>query len=121
MRLTLTLAAFAFAGLSAVAHAQPVQISGDVATLDVPYADLNLSHPAGAETMLNRIKAAAARVCGGKPDAREMHAAVHYRTCVQTATQSAVAQLNATRVTALYTGRANLDQSSTQETSLSQR
>ena len=90
MRLTLTLAAFAFAGLSAVAHAQPVRISGDIASLDVPYADLNLSHPAGAETMLNRIKAAAARVCGGRPDGRERQAAVHYRTCVQSATQNAM-------------------------------
>lgn len=118
MKTALTLAALAFASLSVAAHAQQVDVSKDVATLDVPYADLNLSHPAGAQAMLNRIKAAASRVCGGKPDAREMQATAHYRTCVAAATQNAVAQLDDTRVTALYTGRA---ERRTQETALNRR
>lgn len=53
----------AFAGLayaSAVA-AQPV---GDTYSVSIPYADLNLSNPAGVEALKGRIAAQAGRTCG---------------------------------------------------------
>lgn len=74
--------------------------------IDVFYGDLNLDHPAGAEKMMNRINRAAVRACGGTPDSRDLRERQAFRQCVTTATTSAVRQLNAPLVTALYFGRA---------------
>jgi UrcA family protein len=112
MKVKLALAALAFSGLSAVASAQSVE----VATIDVSYADLNLSSRAGAEAMLNRIQAAASRVCGGKPETRQMTDMARYRSCVSTAVRTAVSELNAAMVTQLYGNPAAL-----RETSITQR
>ena len=103
MKVTLTLAAIAFASMSAVAQAQSTEVSGNF-TIDVPYGDLNLSHRAGAEAMLNRIQAAAVRVCSGQPEVRETADMVRYRSCVKAAVRNAVFDLNATMVTQLLAG-----------------
>ena len=113
MRLTLTLAALAFSGLTAVANAQSL----DVSTRQVSYADLNLSNRAGAEAMLNRIEAAAQQVCGGKPHNGEMQDMTRYRACVSAAEKKAVADLNAPMVTQLYAQRTG----TSDDTTFSQR
>lgn len=104
MRITLIAAALAITGLTAIGPAHADDWS-KVPQLDVPYGDLNLAHSAGAKTMLRRIKSAAPRVCGGKPAHYYFKAVVRFRQCVHTATDGAVAKLNAPLVTALHTGR----------------
>lgn len=54
------------AGLAAgAAHAQPSAAdAGDTYRVAVPYGDLNLASPRGQATLRNRIRAAAASVCG---------------------------------------------------------
>ena len=101
MRTTLIAAALVFAGFAALTQAQ----AGDVPQIKVPYGDLNLSSPAGAQAMLNRIRFAASRVCGGKADNRDIPGTTFYRQCVRVAADNAVSQLDAPLVTALHTGR----------------
>lgn len=104
MKKTLFVSALAFLSMSAVAVAEPIQLGDEKAALphfDVPYSDLNLSHPAGAETMMKRITFAANLVCGGKPDIREIKIMGMFRTCIREAKEQAVHQLNAPLVTAL--------------------
>lgn len=102
MKTTLFAAALAFTGLAAIL---PAHADSSIPQVRVAYGDLNLSHPAGAQTMLNRINEAASRVCGGIPHPRELMEKRFYRTCVRAATDNAVAQLNAPLVTALHTGQ----------------
>lgn len=85
----------------------PAQAAPDTQTahIDVPYGDLNLASPAGAEVMLKRIKAAALKVCGGKPDIRDRQATRFYNHCVNLAVAQAVARLNKPVVTAIFNGR----------------
>lgn len=104
MKSTLIAAALAFTSLTAIAPAQADDWSQRVPQIDVPYGDLNLSNPAGAQVMLRRIKSAASKVCGGYPYPAA-GTVLRYRRCVRTATDGAVAQLNAPLVTALHTGR----------------
>jgi len=98
------IAVAAFACLSTAAIAAPN--SDDRMALEVPYADLNLDHPAGAQVMLQRIKFAAQRVCGGRPDMVDLRGFTLFKRCFHAAMDNAVAQLNAPLVTALYNGRA---------------
>ena len=44
--------------------------SEDIASVKVQYADLNLSSPAGAQAMLQRIRHAANTVCGAQPTSK---------------------------------------------------
>src|SRR5262245_7380596 len=97
MNFRLILAAFAFSSASAITHAQTVDVGG-VPAIEVFYGDLNLAHPAGAAAVMNRIRAAAARVCGGKPNMLEVRDQVRYRACVSTAVNNALADLNAAAV-----------------------
>lgn len=105
MKTTFIAAAFALSGFAALTPS----LANDFPEARVPYSDLNLASPAGAQAMLNRIKAAASRVCGGTPDNREIAQKQFYRGCVKVATDRAVAQLNAPMVTALHTGRKPTD------------
>jgi UrcA family protein len=103
MKIQLILAALAFSSFAAVASAQTTEVSGLI-KVDVPYGDLNLSHPAGATAMLNRIRSAAVYVCSGKPDRHELTDMARYRSCVSAAIRNAVAELNAAGVTQIYSG-----------------
>jgi UrcA family protein len=73
-----------------------------IATIDVRYDDLNLSSPAGARVILNRIAFAAVKVCGGNPDPRDLVMIPVFKSCKQAATDDAVDQLGAPLVTSLY-------------------
>ena len=64
---------FAAAGLALVAtqtaaQISPVVIQGDVPSVAVSYADLNIAVPAGRHTLEGRVARAAAGLClGGRP------------------------------------------------------
>jgi UrcA family protein len=103
MKKSLIAAVLAFSSLPFVAEARP---DANLVTshIEVPYGDLNLSHPAGASMMLTRIKQAATRVCGGHPDSRDLRSRAAFKLCVRAAVNEALRQLNAPLVTALHTG-----------------
>lgn len=105
MKKLLIAVALAFSSFPVVADARPSDDRLVTASIDVFFGDLNLNHTAGAASMLNRIKQAAVRVCGGTPDALDLRGQQHFRSCVTSATNDAVRQLNAPLVTALHTGR----------------
>jgi UrcA family protein len=67
----------------------------------VSYADLNLSHKAGAETLLFRIKSAAREVCEPQLN-RELGAGRRYRQCIDEAIARAVADVQAPVLAAVY-------------------
>jgi UrcA family protein len=96
----MTILALGAAGVSQTALAQ----SDEVASMKVQYADLNLSSPAGARAMLQRIHHAATSVCGPRSTSRIDHMARFQENCVKQAVSRSVRQLNVPMVTALYTG-----------------
>ncbi len=104
MKKSLLACAFALSCLPLAAHAEPSAAGARIAIdfLDVTYGDLNLSNRTGAETLYSRIKFAATRVCGGLPDIREMQERRNFKTCLKTATNDAVQQVDAPLLTALF-------------------
>jgi UrcA family protein len=66
----------------------------------VSYADLDLSKPAGAQTLYKRIKGAASRVC--RPTGLYVMASRSHRKCIETAVADAVAQVDRPSLTALH-------------------
>jgi UrcA family protein len=74
----------------------------EVRRLSVAYGDLDLSTSTGAERFIARLKNAAVRVCGGRPDIRDLAARRPFQECVERSMDSAVAQIRAPRVTALH-------------------
>ncbi len=104
MRKSLIVLLLAVSSLPLAAQAKPGDSLLGVNTVAVPYGDLNLSHPIGAQTMLRRIKAAATEVCGA-PGSHDLRERRDIRHCMRDAVENALAQLRAPLVTALYQGR----------------
>ncbi|MEL6485680.1 MAG: UrcA family protein [Pseudomonadota bacterium] len=77
-------------GLAAAAPAA-AQAEGQAA-IAVPYADLNLNSEEGRAALDRRLTQAARKVCGGKPDLRQLSAMAKYRDCVAVTTKSYEAQ-----------------------------
>lgn len=103
MKRTLIAVALALASVSITTNGA---VAGDQRPqIDVPYGDLNLANPTGAQVMLRRIAKAAEFVCGGRPELREMSDRSVFKRCVRIAVAEAVGQLNAPLVTALNEGR----------------
>jgi UrcA family protein len=104
MRKALIVSALAALSLSATAQADPptLSLSGERVTRDVPYGDLDLSRPAGAKTMVYRIRHAAADACGGEPYIREMRERRMFKICFRQAMAEAIDELRAPLVTAMY-------------------
>jgi UrcA family protein len=73
-------------------------------TLHVSYADLNLSNPADARTMLHRIRQGAASVCAAVPggSGTSISAIDQFNACYRTTVSRAVASLGAPAVTQAY-------------------
>ena len=102
-----SLAVLAALGLAPATHASPaVDGTSDPAamTVKVSFADLELSSPAGAKSVLNRIHAAAKTVCGGEPDIRLLERSAIYHSCMKATVERAVASLDSPAVTALNAG-----------------
>lgn len=73
--------------------------------MTVSYADLDLTRPAGVETLLTRVRHAAKAVCGGQPDMRDLTMSEHYNACRQAAVENAVRSINNPLLTRLYEAR----------------
>jgi UrcA family protein len=93
------IAAFAFCsclvGYSASAEQR-------VKTQAVSFADLDLSKPAGAQTLYKRIKAAARQVCGPADQYTFVVSSKTFRACYDKAVADAVAQVDRPSLTALH-------------------
>jgi UrcA family protein len=79
----------------------PANAPGDTPAIQVSYAGLDLSSPAGAETLYRRLKGAAERVCGSV-DVRQLSHSARWSACYDKALADAVVKLNVVQVTALY-------------------
>ncbi|MEZ5498424.1 MAG: UrcA family protein [Steroidobacteraceae bacterium] len=86
---------------AALLAAPLLQASQPEPTRIVHYADLNLEHSAGIETLYQRIRAAAKLVCD-KGDARRLDERAALQRCVDEATDAAVATVNRQPLTARH-------------------
>ena len=82
------------------AHSQATDANAPM-KISVRYGDLDIGHAAGAKVLFQRINSAAARVCGGEPDLRELQQRAAYDQCRKTAVGEAVAKIDSPIVTAL--------------------
>jgi UrcA family protein len=72
-------------------------------TAQVGYADLDLSTPAGAKTLLTRIKFAAGKACGEENHSPLFpRAMAQHRACVSDAVNATVGRIDAPLVAALH-------------------
>ena|SRR5579871_4267061 len=86
------------ASLASARDAAPSEES----TVAVTYADLDLSSPAGAQTMFYRIQTAAVTACERPPEGvGKLEAWIDQRACQQQTVDELVAKLNAPLVTSL--------------------
>jgi UrcA family protein len=92
----LTLIACSLACGSALA----VAAADDIPTVTVSYADLDLSKPAGAQTLYRRIEDAARTVCGPLAS-RELRRRRLWRDCYEQAVEDAVATADQAILTAM--------------------
>ena len=83
------LAAAAFAGCLAT----PAVAADDTVSVTVPYADLDIADPAGADALTQRIDAAVDKVCH-RPDIRNLKAMVAWEECKADALAGAMEQLS---------------------------
>ena len=104
--LAMTPIAAAAASLLAAGPASAARIHelDDGQSVAVDYADLNLAGPAGARTLLSRIRAASSLVCHAAAPATPMNLGrvQGYRSCLNATIGRAVDSLDAPVVTALY-------------------
>ena len=78
------------ASLATAAGAEGLMAGPDgVRQARVSYADLDLSTPAGLQTMNGRIDQAATRVCGPQPAPYQLQSIAEFRACKATATNAA--------------------------------
>jgi UrcA family protein len=97
--MTVLLCAAAFTTTSAIAAPPP-----DSNSLDVSYVKPALSQPEAAESLYKRIQFAARSVCH-EPDPRELARHARYQQCYDKAVDAAVANVDATALTALHRNR----------------
>lgn len=104
MKLALATCALAALGLTATAHADSstLSLTHERVTFDVSYGDLDLTRPAGAKTMVYRIRHAATDACGGEPYIREMRERRVFKICYRQSMAAAIDELRAPLVTATY-------------------
>ena len=92
----------ALAGGLAVSHAGAAEPTLVARSVVVRFTDLDLSQPRDAQTLYNRLHAAARQVCndegGGMQDLERLR---QYKDCVDRAMANAVTDVGSTRVTAI--------------------
>jgi UrcA family protein len=76
----------------------------DVRKVTVSYAELDLSKPAGADALYQRIKRAAFLVCGGE-DSPIGWNRIQKQQCISASVDEAVAKVNAPLLSALHQGQ----------------
>ncbi len=74
-------------------------------SVEVGYADLNLSSAAGARTMLSQLNLATRKICGERPHPSQISAGVRHTACTRSVMSRAVETLGHPTVTAAYIGR----------------
>jgi UrcA family protein len=95
-----------FLAITTLAPAAAAQSPGQPVSIEVSYADLDLSARAGAETLLRRMKWAAAKICGERPSPLQIGATIRHAACTRGAMKNAVETLNVPMVTALFNRQA---------------
>ena len=83
------LAAAALAG----GFATPALAADETVSVVVPYADLDVADPAGADVLTQRIDSAVEKVCN-RPDIRDLKAMVAWEECKADALAGAMEQLS---------------------------
>jgi UrcA family protein len=95
----------AFAALlwavSALALFNEPAIADEVAAVTVNYADLDVSKPAGAQQLYQRIKSAARKVCAPL-NGKDLHRMFLWRDCYEQAVADAVATIDRPALSALH-------------------
>ena len=86
------LAAAMFAG----ALATPAFAADTVVSVVVPYGDLDVANPVGADVLTQRIDTAVEKVCH-RPDIRDLKAMVAFEECKADALAGAMEQLSLTQ------------------------
>lgn len=82
--------------LASAAHAMPPQV--EIRHKEIPVADLNLNHGAGARQLHQRIRIAARQLCG-EPNPLVPARSDRARRCADEATARAVEQVNSPLLT----------------------
>jgi UrcA family protein len=101
--LTRTLVLGVASGLSLAAHAGEAPHPNVVNTsVKVSYADLDISHAAGARTLYARIKSAAREACGSEPAVLDLRDAAGYSACYEQAVAKAVNRVGSEQLHALH-------------------
>src|SRR5579859_1577838 len=97
---TLSAVLVAASALTLAANAS-AQTSDEPTSVTVSYADLDLGHAAGARVLLQRIRSASTRACGGQPDLREVQQVTDFVKCREKATRAAIAEVDSPILTAV--------------------
>lgn len=88
--------------LAIVVSAGIAQAAPGVPQVTVSYADLDITHAAGAKTLLERLATASREVCGHEPDMRDLDGMQAYRACARDAMSRAVASVHEPLVARLF-------------------
>ena len=103
MNKALVLCAVAALGLSATASADPsASITIERTRIEVHYGDLDLDKPAGAKTMMFRLRNASVEACGGQPFILEVRERRIFKTCLRQTMAAAIDDLKSPQVAALF-------------------
>jgi UrcA family protein len=98
------LAAIYLTTLSPHAAAEPKPLFLDAPSIKVSFADLDLSKPAGADTLYKRIKRASRMVCRDSASPSDPKGTRSYRKCYEAAMDNAVRHVGVPTLTALHQG-----------------
>jgi UrcA family protein len=95
-----------FASVAVIASlaATPALAGLQVMQMTVHYDDLNLTRPAGARVLFDRLWHAARQVCSPRPAIAESHDYKMFESCVQTSVSEAVAAAHQPLLTQVYRG-----------------
>jgi UrcA family protein len=102
--LALVFAPLLFGALAATAHATTT-VADDVAYEVVSYADLNLENEVDAAILLQRVKAAAQRVCTADVELLPLNFGQAVRRCANDATTRAMADVSDRTTVVAYVRR----------------
>jgi len=86
---------------SAISPLSEAAVQPETRSLEVSYADLDLTKEAGAERLYLRIRSAARSVCG-TPGLQQIINVSRIRQCAEDATARAIAQVNSPALTRYY-------------------
>lgn len=107
-----TLYRFTFLGLVLAALTINCAVADDAASneiktggIAVSFNDLNLNSDSGLDSLYQRVKAAANRVCGVENIKVSLHIVRIQRSCVSSSIDKAIGQIGDARLTALHRSR----------------